>query len=65
MSLIEAVANVIVGYAVAVMTQMLVFPVFGLHTTLAQNLKLGGLFTIVSIGRSYALRRIFERWRRP
>jgi hypothetical protein len=44
---------------------MLVFPVFGLHTTLAQNLKLGGLFTIVSIGRSYALRRIFERWRRP
>jgi hypothetical protein len=65
MSLIEAVANVVVGYGVAVVTQMLVFPVFGLHTTLAQNLKLGGLFTIVSIGRSYALRRIFERWRRP
>jgi hypothetical protein len=65
MSLVESVANVLVGYAVAVMTQMLVFPVFGLHTTLAQNLKLGGLFTIVSIGRSYALRRIFERWRRP
>jgi len=64
MSLIEAVANVIVGYGVAVLTQILIFPIFGLHTTLAQNLKLGLLFTVVSLGRSYALRRLFERWRR-
>jgi len=61
MSLVEAVANVIVGYGVAVVTQILIFPIFGLHTTLAQNLKLGLVFTIVSIGRSYALRRAFER----
>jgi len=60
MSLIEAVANVVVGYGVAVITQMLVFPVFGLHTTLAQNLKLGLVFTTVSIARSFTLRRIFE-----
>ena len=61
MSLVEAVANVVVGYGVAVVTQILIFPIFGLHTTLAQNLKLGLIFTIVSIGRSYALRRLFER----
>ena len=60
MSLVESVANVIVGYGVAVVTQILVFPIFGLHTTLAQNLKMGALFTIVSLGRSYALRRLFE-----
>lgn len=60
MSLVESVANVIVGYGVAVVTQMLIFPIFGLHTTLAQNLKMGLVFTIVSIGRSYALRRFFE-----
>ena len=64
MSLVEAVANVVVGYGVAVVTQILIFPIFGLHTTLAQNLKLGLVFTIVSIGRSYALRRVFERLRR-
>ena len=64
MSLAEAVANVIVGYCVAVVTQILIFPVFGLQTTLAQNLKMGAVFTIVSLGRSYALRRLFERWRR-
>ena len=60
MSLVEAVANVVVGYGVAVITQMLVFPLFGLQTTLAQNLKMGAVFSIVSIIRSFALRRIFE-----
>ena len=60
MSLVEAIANVIVGYGVAVLTQILIFPIFGLHTTLAENLKMGFVFTIVSIGRSFALRRVFE-----
>lgn len=60
MSLIEAVTNVIVGYGVAVVTQILIFPIFGLHTTLSQNLKMGAIFTIVSIARSFALRRVFE-----
>ena len=60
MSLVESVANVIVGYGVAVMTQILIFPIFGLHTTLAQNLQMGLLFTGVSILRSFLLRRLFE-----
>ena len=60
MSLVESVANVIVGYGVAVVTQILIFPIFGLHTTLAQNLKMGAIFTVVSIARSFALRRVFE-----
>ena len=64
MSLVESVANVIVGYGVAVGTQILIFPVFGLHATLAQNLKMGIIFSFVSIARSFALRRLFERWRR-
>jgi hypothetical protein len=63
MSLVEASTNVIVGYALAVTTQILVFPVFGLNATLAQNLKLGLVFLLVSLGRSYLLRRLFERWR--
>ena len=60
MSLVEAIANVIVGYGVAVVTQILIYPIFGLHTTLAQNLRMGLVFTIVSIARSFALRRVFE-----
>lgn len=64
MSMIEALANVTVGYGVAVLTQIAVFPLFGLSVTLVQNLMMGGLFTVVSIARSYVLRRLFERLRR-
>jgi hypothetical protein len=60
MSLVEAVANVIMGYGVAVVTQIRIIPIFGLHTTLAQNLKMGAVFTVVRIARSFALRRVFE-----
>jgi hypothetical protein len=60
MSLVEATANIVVGYGVAVLTQLLVFPLFGLHTTLAENLMIGAIFTVVSIARSFALRRLFE-----
>ena len=60
MSLVESVANVFLGYGLAVMTQILIFPIFGLHTTLAQNLKMGAVFTVVSVARSYLLRRLFD-----
>ena len=60
MSLVESVANVVVGYAVAVATQILIFPAFGVHVTLAQNLKISAAFTVISICRSFALRRLFE-----
>jgi len=60
MSLVESLANVAVGYGLAVVTQLLVFPLFGLHTTLEQNLTIGAIFTVVSIARSFALRRLFE-----
>ena len=63
MSLVEALTNVAVGYGIAVMAQMTIFPVFGLHATLAQNMMMGAIFTVVSIIRSYALRRIFEEIR--
>ncbi len=48
------------GYGGADTTRILIFPVFGLHTTLAQNLKMGAVFTIVSLTKSYALRRVLE-----
>jgi len=60
MSLVEAVASVAVGYGIAVATHILIFPIFGLHMTLAQNLRIGAVFTAVGIIRSYALRRLFE-----
>jgi len=63
MSLTEAVANVIIGYGVAFVVQIGVFPLFGFWPTIRQNLTLGAVFTGVSLVRSYVLRRLFEHWR--
>ena len=63
MSLIEALSNVVIGYGVAVLTQIAVFPLFGLQVSLSDNLLIGALFTLVSVARSYAVRRMFERMR--
>jgi hypothetical protein len=63
MSLVESLANVAIGYGVAVLTQIVVFPFFGLHVSLADNLVMGAVFTIVSIARSFTLRRVFEEFR--
>jgi hypothetical protein len=60
MSLVESLTNVAIGYGIAVVTQILVFPLFGLSTTLADNMAMGAIFTVVSIARSYCLRRVFE-----
>ena len=63
MSLVESLANVLMGYVVAMVTQMAVFPLFGLAVTVTENLLIGLIFTAVSIVRSYALRRGFEALR--
>lgn len=60
MSLVESLTNVAIGYGIAVITQILVFPLFGLSTTLAENMAMGAIFTVVSILRSFTLRRLFE-----
>lgn len=59
-SALEAIANVAVGYGIAVATQAAVFPLYGLHTTIGANLAIGAVFTAVSLVRSYLLRRLFN-----
>jgi hypothetical protein len=59
MSLIESITNVIVGYALAVVTQIIVFPWFGLEAALGEHMAIGTAFVGVSLVRSYLLRRLF------
>ena len=60
MSLIEAITNVAVGFGLAIATQMLVFPLFGLQASASDHLAINLIFTAVSFARSYVLRRVFE-----
>ena len=57
-------ANVVVGYVLAIVTQMVVFPWFGLEAALTEHLTIGAAFVGVSLIRGYVLRRMFERIRR-
>jgi len=60
MSLIESTTNVVVGYFLAVATQLIFFPLFGIKINLTSNLELGIIFLLVSLARSYILRRFFN-----
>ncbi len=63
MALAEAATNVVVGYGLAILVQLLAFPAFGIRVSLPVNLAIGFVFTVVSMARSYVLRRLFERIR--
>ncbi len=48
---LEAVANVVVGYGVAVLTQLFVVPLFALYASFGQNLAIGAVFTLLCRAR--------------
>ena len=63
MSFVEATTNVVVGYVLAILTQLAVFPLFGLEAALGEHMAIGLAFVGVSLARSYLLRRLFEAMR--
>lgn len=60
MSWVETCLNTAIGFGVAILAQILIFPLFGFSPPLSQNFMIAGLFTVVSIVRGYCLRRLFE-----
>jgi hypothetical protein len=50
----------VVGYILAIATQLAVFPLFGIEAALGEHLAIGVAFLAVSLARSYLLRRLFE-----
>lgn len=59
-SAIEAVANIMIGMGVAFSAQLVIFPALGMVVRLDQNIAITIAFTLVSLVRSYALRRFFN-----
>ena len=60
MSLAESVTNVVIGYVLAIATQIVVFPWFGIETGLGEQLTIGLAFVGISLARGFLLRRLFE-----
>lgn len=65
MSLVESVTSTAAGFALGLAAQMVFLPLLGATVTFSQNLVFAAIMTALSIGRGYALRRLFERWRAP
>lgn len=59
-SFIETCINIAIGYVIAICSQLLIFPHFGINLPLSTNLIMGGFFTVISIARSYFVRRYFN-----
>ena len=60
-SLIESCINILIGYFVSLLSQIAIFPLFDIYVTLQDNLLIGLYFTIISLARSYLLRRYFNK----
>lgn len=59
-SLIEACMNVLIGLVINMVANFVILPMVGFHITLGQNLFIGVLYTVISVARSYAIRRWFN-----
>lgn len=60
-SFVESLTNVAVGWAVALASQLVIFPLFDIHVPIRTNLWISIWFTGISIVRSYCIRRWFSR----
>lgn len=60
-SALESVANILVGLAISIAANLLVLPLFGYSPELGEAAGIGVIFTAISLVRSYALRRLFNR----
>jgi len=57
-SLIEVAVNILIGATISLASQVAIFPLYGIHVGASEHLGIVGLFTIVSVARQYAIRRI-------
>lgn len=58
-SLLEAKANVLIGFAINWVANLLILPLYGFPVTKGQAFSMGLLYTGISLARSYAIRRWF------
>jgi hypothetical protein len=60
-SIAEAWANIAVGFSINFTANLLILPLFGFHSlTVRNNFIIGVLYTVISLVRSYVLRRWFN-----
>ena len=59
-SFLESIMNILIGSLLSYVAQLVVFPRYGIHITWQQDVEIVVIFTVLSIARSYLLRRFFN-----
>ena len=59
-SVLEALTNIAIGAGIALIAQLIWFPLIGKQFTMTENLMTTAFFTLVSFARSYGIRRLFN-----
>ncbi len=59
-SALETVSSTLLGFGIAMLSQMLIFPLYGIQASLNVNFQITCWFTIVSLLRGYFVRRFFN-----
>lgn len=60
MSMIEVATNIAIGLVVSFISQIAVFKLYDIHISVTQNVEITIWFTVISIIRSYLIRRWFN-----
>lgn len=59
-SIYEAITNILIGAGIALIAQLIWFPIIGKDFTMNENLLTMIFFTFISFIRSYSIRRLFN-----
>ena len=57
----EALTNILIGYSINFTANALILPIFVEGFTYKKNLVIGLIYTLISLARSYVIRRWFNR----
>lgn len=60
MSMLESVINIAFGFGISLVAQIEILPLLGVEISLSQNFQFALIMTVISIARSFGLRRLFE-----
>ena len=61
MSLVETVTNIAIGLVISLISQIIIFKAYGINLPINDNVAIVLWFTLISVIRSYAIRRLFNR----
>jgi len=60
-SVLEAITNTVSGLLTSFIIQIIIYPILNIPVTFGENIIITSVFFIASFGRSYIIRRIFNK----